>query len=88
MTSAEHRGKAYHNGRIDLLVLEVHGSATPVFIYRRKGRTSGHENEVLFAAGAQVRIIGSNFVRGDYLVSADGINSKPVPIHVHKALIF
>lgn len=87
LRNAEHRGKAYHSGRIDLLVLEAYSPATPVFVYRRKGTTSGHENEVLFAAGAQVTITGSNPVRADYPVSSDGINRKLVAIYVHTALI-
>lgn len=87
LRNAEYKGKAYHGGRIDLFVLEAHNPKTAVFIFRRCGTNFGHENEVLFASGAQVKITASKLVREDYLVSLDGINGKFVPIYVHTALI-
>lgn len=87
LRNAEHKGKAYHGGRIDLFVLEAHNPKTTVFVFRRGGTNLGHENEVLFASGAQVKITASNLIRNDYPVSLDGINMKLVPIYVHTALI-
>jgi hypothetical protein len=87
LRNAEHKGKAYHGGRIDLFVLETHNPTTAVFVFRRGGTNLGHENEVLFASGAEVKITASNLVRRDYPVSLDVINRKVVPIFVHTALI-
>lgn len=87
LRNAEHKGKAYHGGRIDLFVLEAHNPTTTVFVFRRGGTNLGHENEVLFASGAQVKITASKLIRNDYPVSLDGINMKLVPIYVHNALI-
>lgn len=87
LRNAEHKGKAYHGGRIDLFVFEAYNPTTTVFVFRRDGTNLGHENEVLFAAGAQVKITASNLIRDDYPVSLDSTNMKLVPIYVHHALI-
>ncbi|MEO8723341.1 MAG: hypothetical protein ABI395_07440 [Sphingobium sp.] len=87
LRNAEHKGKAYHGGRIDLFVFEAYNPTTAMFVFRRGGTNLGHENEVLFASGAQVKTTASNLVRSDYPVSLDGINRKLVPIYVHTALI-
>lgn len=87
LRNAEHKGKAYHNGRIDLFVLQAHQPATAVFVFRRERTNLGHENEVLFAAGAQVVVTRSDLIRTDYHVSLDGNNYKSIPIYVHHALI-
>ena len=86
LREAEHGGKAYDAGRIDLFVLRVATPDTNVFAYKRNGTNLGHEKEVLFAAGANLTLTNSTLIRNDYRVCkvSRGINFdyKEVPIYV------
>lgn len=82
LRNAEHRGKAYDDGRIDLMVLTVAQPKTKAFAYRRKGTNLGHENEVLFSAGASLRLKSQTPIRSDYLVAKYGHPDKTIPIYV------
>jgi len=79
------KGKAYDNGVLDLFVIRVKNSKTPVFVYDNKDPDLGHEKEVLFASGAKLTL-KSVHVIGDEKVfkSTNGfqIESKKVPIRV------
>lgn len=82
LRNAEHKGKAYDANRIDLFVLRIVSSATKAFVYKRKGLGLGHENEVLFAAGANLSFISQNLVRHDHPVGKAGYSEKRVPLYV------
>lgn len=82
LRNAEHKGKAYDANRIDLIVLRVAASATKAFAYKRKGLRLGHENEVLFAAGASLSLISQTLVRPDHPVGKAHCSEKRVPLYV------
>ena len=86
LRNAEHKGKAYDAGRIDLFVLKVKNPITPVFVFRNKGTNLGHENEILFMSGAKLYLKNRILVKDNYPVSKvmNGINiiKKEVPIYV------
>ncbi len=73
LKNALHKGKAYHAGRVDLLVLTAVESETPVYIFGEKGEMK-HEKEVLFAAGAKLKLTKRTLVKNG-VVSAVGNNS-------------
>lgn len=82
LRNADHNGKAYEAGRIDLLVIRVAESATKAFAYKRKGMALGHENEVVFAAGASLSWFSETLVRKDYPAGKAFHDSKDVPAYV------
>lgn len=53
LRNADWNGKAYDNGRVDLMVVRVTKPNTKAFAYSRKG-DHGHEKEVVFASGARL----------------------------------
>jgi hypothetical protein len=85
--NALYNGKAYQNGRIDLLALEVIDPTANVFVFKRRGTTSGHENEILFAAGATIQVKSCELIRSDYEASAFNQPEKQIPIYVFHASI-
>ncbi len=82
LRNAEHRGKAYEAGEIDLFVLRVVATRSRVFAYRRKGTSLGHEKEVLFAEGAVLTLRDSCLARSDYCLRTTNGPEKHVPINV------
>lgn len=82
LRNAEHKGKAYEENQIDLIVLRVQNPRSKAFVYRRKGTNLGHENEVLFATGAKLRLRSKTLIRSDYLVVKWQHPDKHVPIYV------
>lgn len=82
LRNADHNGKAYEAGRIDLLVIRVAESATKAFAYKRKGMALGHENEVVFAAGASLSWFSETLVRKDYPAGKAFHDGKHVPAYV------
>ena len=82
LRNAEHRGKAYDANRIDLFVLRIAASATKAFAYKRKGLALGHENEVLFASGANLSLSSQNLARHDHPVGKAHCSEKRVPLYV------
>ena len=82
LRNAEHKGKAYDANRIDLFVLRVAASVTKAFAYKRKGLGLGHENEVLFAAGATLSMNSPVLVRPDHVVGKAYCSPKRVPLYV------
>lgn len=87
LRNAEHNDKAYDSGRIDLFVLSACSPKTKVFNYRRKGTNLGHENEVLFAAGAELILLNQILVSRSYSVSKWGLPIKNIPIYVLEVAI-
>lgn len=86
LRNADHKGKAYDAGRIDLFVVRVADSSTKAFVYKRKGLDLGHENEVVFAAGATLKLISETLIRDDYsagkVLEFARLDTKHVPIYV------
>lgn len=82
LKNAENKGKALGAGRIDLFVIRVAGSATKAFAYKRKGMALGHENEVVFAAGASLSLRAETLVREDYPVGNTFPEQKYAPVYV------
>ncbi len=82
LRNAEHNGKAYDSNRIDLLALRATNPQTNIFSFRRAGTNLGHENEVLFASGAQLTLRKVTLIRNDYLVGNKQMVTKPVGIYV------
>lgn len=69
LRNAEWGGKAYHAGKVDLLVLKVKNPKTKVFVYDRNGEHS-NEKEILFASGARLVVKKNKIVRCNHLVGA------------------
>lgn len=82
LRNAEFKAKAYDAGQIDLLVLRVTDPQTKAFAFRRKGSSLGHENEVLFGAGASLQRISEVRVRDDYPVGKWAHPDKEIPAYV------
>lgn len=82
LRNAEHKGKAYDAGRLDIFVVRVATSAALAFVYKRKGASLGHENEVLFASGVTLTLISEHLVRPDYPVGKAFSPAKHVPLYV------
>lgn len=76
LRNADHKGKGYDAGRIDLLVLRATNPRTNVFAYKRKGTNLGHGNEVLFAARANLTLTSSELVSVDYTAGKYGLPNK------------
>lgn len=84
LRNAEHKGKAYDNNRINLFVLRATRPTTKVFSFRRSGTNLGHENEVLFASGAYLKLRAINLIRNDYLASKYSMPDKKIEIYVYE----
>jgi hypothetical protein len=82
LSNACHRAKAYDSGRIDLFVLRVSEPRTKVFAFKRKGTNLGHENEILFAAGAQLSLRCQYSVNDSFSVGKANAPSKTVPVYI------
>ncbi len=82
LRNAEWCGKAYNDERIDLLVLRVVNPKTNIFLYKQKGTSLGHEEEVLFASGAQLTLQNRTLIRKDYRVREYMKPEKLIPVYV------
>lgn len=82
LSNACHRAKAYDNDRIDLFVLRVESPNTKVFVYKRNGTNLGHENEVLFSAGAQLTFKSRYLVNDCFLTGKCGMPDKKISVYV------
>jgi hypothetical protein len=82
LRNAEHNGKAYDSGSIDLFVLRVVSPLTKAFVIRSKGTNLGHEKEVLFSAGAKLSLRNRTLIRSDYPAVSWGKPDRNIPIHV------
>lgn len=82
LRNAEYKGKAYDAGRLDIFVVRVATPAAKAFVYKRKGASLGHENEVLFASGGTLTLISEHLVRPDYPVGKALSPEKHVPLYV------
>lgn len=82
LRNADHKGKAYDAGRIDLLVLRAMNPITKAFVFKRKGTNLGHESEVLLAAGAELVLRSETLIHEDYLAGKWGYPEKRIPVYV------
>jgi len=82
LRNAEWGGKAYHAGKVDLLVLKVTNPKTKAFVYNNK-ISKAIEKEVLFSSGAKLVLKKKEPVKYDHYVGASdgswGILEKKVP---------
>lgn len=62
MRNAEHKGKAYDLGRMDLIVLKVKSMRGKAYVYGVEGDLK-HEKEVVFGAGATLKLISRTYIR-------------------------
>lgn len=69
LRNGEHWGKAYNAGEIHLFAVRIENPSVRAFVFRRRGTNQGHENEVLFASGIQLRLINKTLIRNDYPAS-------------------
>ncbi len=82
LRNAAHQGKAYDASQIDLFVLKANNPRTKVFGYKRKGTNLGHENEVVFAAGAALSLTSTVTVNSNYPVGKYGCPDKQIVVRV------
>jgi len=82
LRNADHLGKGYDAGHIDLFVLRATSPSTNVFAYKRKGTNLGHENEVLFAAGANLTLVSAEVANTDYPAGKYGFPNKRISVRI------
>lgn len=82
LRNAEYKAKAYDANQIDLIVLRATNPKTHVFSFRRAGTSMGHENEVLFASGAQLVKRERTLIRSDYNATKLNFPNKQINIYV------
>nr|VVV06014.1 hypothetical protein AW0309160_03498 [Aliivibrio wodanis] len=85
LRNAEWMGKAYDAGEVHLFVLNVVKPETKVYVFSMEGEL-GNEKEVLFSAGAKLKIIKKTLISNNYKVYKYGGYSrtlnKEVPAYV------
>ena len=64
------------------MVLRATNPRANVFAYRRKGTNLGHENEVLFAAGANLTLVSSEMVNVEYTAGKHELPEKQISVQV------
>ncbi len=86
---AVHNGKAYRAGRLDIFVITVSASSTKSYHYTPDSQ-HGHEREVVFATGAELRIISDTYVCDGVVYSGIPFSDekKQVPVHVIEVDIY
>lgn len=68
MREAEHSGKAYNEGYIDLMVITVEDPQIKAFVFDMHEPEKGNELEVLFEAGATIKVISRTVMGCSYPV--------------------
>ncbi|WP_421301779.1 hypothetical protein [Aeromonas veronii] len=87
LNNANHLGKAYDKGYIDLFVLKVINPKTKTFVYRRSGTSLGHENEVVFSSNANIYLKNIICITNDHPVGKEILKQKNIPIFLFDAEI-
>lgn len=86
-----HRGKAYDNNRIDIIILTVVNPNTNVYVFNQSRGKLKHEKEVLFASGATLTKKNEIKIEEKYLVHKYDKNlgelEKTVPVYIIEANI-
>lgn len=78
LRNAEHKGKAYHSGEIQLMVLTIRDPSVRSFVFRKSGTQLGHEHEVLLPSGVELTIQNRLRVRDDYPSGLDHNSRRPI----------
>lgn len=81
--NARWHSKAYNAGAIHLWVLRVANPKTNVFSYRRLGTSLGHENEVLFATGADLTLLNYQKICDDFYEERPELPNKKIEIYIY-----
>lgn len=83
LREAEHNFKAFHAGKIELVVLRVKKPSTKAYVFRINGTDKGHEKEILFSSGAKITLRGC-YALGEYykVLSPDLNHHKTIPAFV------
>ncbi|HEO1782944.1 hypothetical protein [Acinetobacter baumannii] len=85
LLEAVNLGKAFHDGVIHLYVLKVVKPQTKVYVFKQNGSKMGREREILFAAGAKLKVENKTLINESF---PTGISEdyreikKDVPIYV------
>lgn len=86
---AIHLGKAYKQGYVDICVLRVTNPQTNCYVFDEKSSFLGHENEVLFASGVQLKFIRQQFIQNtevsDYIPGSLAAPKKNIPVYLVEA---
>jgi hypothetical protein len=82
LRNAEHNGKAYGTGKIDLFVLKFCNCKSKAYVYKRHGSDQGHENEVLIASGAKLTLHSETLISENYTLYKHGYPQKICQISV------
>lgn len=89
ITETFHCGKAYDNGRIDIIILTVVNPNTNVYVFNQSRGKLKHEKEVLFASGATLTKKHEIQIEEKYLVckydTSLGKLKKTVPVYIIEA---
>ena len=80
--NALHGGKAYNDGRLDLIVLKTTTSKTNAFVFKSSGTNLGHELEVLLAAGTPLTFVSEACLCSAFEVEKVNDPIKTIPIYV------
>ncbi|MFQ2622636.1 hypothetical protein ACK3YV_07350 [Aeromonas caviae] len=81
LRNAEHNDKAFDAGRLDLFVIMVVESSTPVFVYPEIEDTV-NEKEVLFASGARLKKKWEHKITDNYRAPSKKHEHKKIPAYI------
>lgn len=85
MRNAEHLGKAYDAGWIDIFVVTIKRSDIKAFVFKRHGTNFGHENEILLSSNITLRLVtkmSGSIEKIFYKSDQEGTNEKTGPIYI------
>ncbi|MGP2415026.1 hypothetical protein ACTUSQ_12785 [Pantoea ananatis] len=85
MREAEHSSKAYNKGYIDLMVITVVDPKVKAFVFDMVEPEKGNELEVLFEAGATIKVLSRTVVGRNYPVY--GNPQKEIPTYLVEATL-
>lgn len=82
LDNGDWRGKSWDAGRLDLIVIHVKSPVTPAFIFNKELDGHGHELEVLFASGAELKFIDEKLVCTKWEANKYDFNTKLIQTYV------
>jgi len=85
MREAEHSSKAYNKGYIDLMVITVVDPKVKAFVFDMDEPEKGNELEVLFEAGATIKVFSRTVMGRNYPVY--GNPQKEIPTYLLEATL-
>lgn len=87
LREAEHNYKAFHAGKIEIVVLRVKNPKTKAYVFRITGTNMCHEKEILFASGANISVKDCKKINDSYTVSTPFNEHKEIPAFIITAEI-